>query len=431
MASGYYRVKTLMLVSGERLPVLLDRAGQPMFDPTVFALTEVRGKNLASNTIGNVLRAVMAFQLFLDARDIDLDARLADGALLSLGEIEDLARLCRLRLADLAALSGERANATAAPAPTKVTLIEKARMRAQAVSQVVVDPGVEATRLHYIRSYLHWLATERLSRHGLDPSVAARLRHAAKRVSDAIVSRIPRKSGRAALEQREGLSDEDVAELLRVIDPHSPDNPWRDQHTRYRNALLVHWLLHFGLRIGEALGVRNSDIVDYRKEVTIHRRADDPDDPRRDQPQAKTRARVLPMGAELLAQTQAYILNHRAGLPGAKKHPFLFVASRSGRPMTVAAAEKAFKELREAWPSLPKGLSPHVLRHTWNDAFSVKMDAAGVTPENEKQARSYLMGWSPTSDTAAAYTRRYVRAKAREVSLALQDQLVKKGKGDE
>lgn len=60
-----------------------------MFDPTVFALTEVRGKNLASNTIGNVLRAVMAFQLFLDARDIDLDARLADGELLSLGEIED------------------------------------------------------------------------------------------------------------------------------------------------------------------------------------------------------------------------------------------------------------------------------------------------------------------------------------------------------
>ena len=430
MSAGY-RVKTLMLASGERLPVLLDRAGQPMFDPTVFALTEVRGKNLASNTIGNVLRAVMAFQLFLDARDIDLDARLADGALLSLGEVEDLTRLCRLRLDDLAALSGERANAVAAPAPINVTSIEKARMRAQVVSQAGVDTGVVATRLHYIRSYLHWLATERLSRHGLDQSVAARLRDAAKRASDAIESRIPRKSGRAALEQREGLSDEDVAELLRVIDPHSPDNPWRDQHTRYRNALLVHWLLHFGLRIGEALGVRNSDIVDYRKEVTIHRRADDPDDPRREQPQTKTRARVLPMSVELLAQTQAYVLTHRAALPEAKKHPFLFVASRTGRPLTVVAAKKLFQELRERCPWLPKNLSAHLLRHTWNDQFSEQMDAAGVAPENEKQARSYLMGWSPTSDTAAAYTRRYVRNKAREVSLALQDQLVNKGKNDE
>ena len=66
---------------------------------------------------------------------------------------------------------------------------------------------------------------------------------------------------------------------------------------------------------------------------------------------------------------------------------------------------------------MPADLSGHVLRHTWNDVFSKKMDEAGVTPENERQARSYLMGWSPTSDTAATYTRRHVREKAKEVSL--------------
>lgn len=38
-----------------------------MFAPTVFVLTEVRGKNLAANTIGIVLRSVMAFHLFIDA----------------------------------------------------------------------------------------------------------------------------------------------------------------------------------------------------------------------------------------------------------------------------------------------------------------------------------------------------------------------------
>lgn len=430
MSSGY-RVKTVVLSSGERLPILLDQQGQPMFDPTVFALTEVRGKNLAANTIGNVLRAVMAFQLFLDARGIDLDTRLADGALLSLGEVEDLARLCRLKIADLTALSGERANVVAAPAPTQVASHEKARMKAQAVSSTEVAPGVAATRLHYTRSYLQWLAAERLSRHGLDPSVAARLRDAAKRVSDAINSRIPRKSGRDALDQREGLSDADVAELLRVTDPHSPDNPWKDQHTRYRNALLIRWLLHFGLRIGEALGVRNSDIVDYRKEVTIHRRADDPDDPRRYQPQTKTRARVLPVSAELLAQTQAYILTHRRALPEAKRYPFLFVASRTGWPLSLSAAQKMFQELRKKCPALPEDLSAHPLRHTWNDQFSEQMDENRVSPENEKQARSYLMGWSPTSNTAANYTRRHVRKKSEQVSLALQDQLVNRGKNDE
>ncbi len=68
MPSGY-RVKTVVRTSGERLPVLLDRDGQPMFASTVFALTEVRGRNLAANTIGIVLRSVMAFHLFLALLD--------------------------------------------------------------------------------------------------------------------------------------------------------------------------------------------------------------------------------------------------------------------------------------------------------------------------------------------------------------------------
>lgn len=74
-----------MFASGERLPMLLDRDGQPMFGPTVFTLTELRGRNRAANTIGIALRSLMAFHLFLDARSIDLDARLrylvADGRL--------------------------------------------------------------------------------------------------------------------------------------------------------------------------------------------------------------------------------------------------------------------------------------------------------------------------------------------------------------
>ena len=422
-----YRVKIILLTSGERLPILLDRNGMPMFTPTVFALTEVRGRSLAANTIGIVLRSVMALHLFLDSRGIDLDGRLNSGELLSLGEVEDLARLCRRPLSELTALSGPRADTA-----LNVVSLDKVRMMlGQKALTAEVAPDVAASRLRYIRMYLEWLANERLSRQGLVAPVASRLNITVRSVADAIDTRIPHKSGRNALDQREGVSEEVVAELLRVVDPLSPDNPWQDQHTRYRNALLIHWLLYLGLRIGEALGVRVNDIVPYRKEVTIHRRADDSDDPRRYQPQTKTRARVLPVSGTLLAETQAYILNHRSTLLGAKKHAFLFVASRTGQPLTLAAVGKLFKELRERCPSLPEGLSGHVLRHTWNDAFSKRMDEAGVTPENEHQARSYLMGWSPTSDTAAIYTRRYVRNKAKEVSLALQDQLVNRRTGDE
>ena len=425
MATGY-RVKTIVLTSGERLPVLLDRDGEPMFDPTAFVLTEVRGRNLAANTIGIVLRSVMAFHLFLDARDIALDARLTRGELLSLGEVEDLVRLCRLPLIELAALSS-----TSRGTPQRVSSLERVRMGPQKTPPTEVDALVAASRLRYIRMYLQWLVNERLSRQGQASAVAARLSDASRFVAEALNARIPCRSVRHVRTEREGLPDEAVTELLRITDPHSPNNPWRDQHARYRNALLIHWLLYLGVRIGEALGARIDDVVAYRKEVTIHRRADDPDDPRRHQPQTKTRARVLPLSEALLAETQSYILNHRSALPRAKRHPFLFVASRTGGPMTLAAVGKLFTELREKCPSLPKGLSAHLLRHTWNDAFSKKMEEAGVTPEDERQARSYLMGWSPTSDTAAVYTRRYVRNKAREASLGLQGRLVNREKGNE
>lgn len=419
-----YRVKTVVLSSGERLPVLLGEDGVPMFEATVFALTEVRGRSLATSTIGSVLRSVMAFHRFLDSRGIDLEARFATGEVLSLGEVEDLARFCRAPLTEQTASS--LASNGVVP---KVVSLEKVRMEGQRALPAQVAPDVAATRLRYIRGYVQWLVGERRSRHGLPSFLVARLGDSSRLVVEAIDTRIPHHSGRDVLHQREGIPEESIAEILRVVDPHSSENPWRDQHTRYRNALFIRWLLYLGLRIGEALGVRISDIVVYRREVTIHRRADDPEDPRRNQPQTKTRARVLLLREDLLAETQAYILEHRSMLSQAKKHPFLFVASRTGQPLSLAAVAKLFRDLRKRCPWLPAELTGHVLRHTWNDEFSKMTEAVGMTPEREQQARSYLMGWSPTSDTAATYTRRYVRNKAQEVSLGLQGQLMKKNRG--
>jgi integrase len=89
----------------------------------------------------------------------------------------------------------------------------------------------------------------------------------------------------------------------------------------------------------------------------------------------------------------------------------------------LSALNKVFVVLRRKCPDLPDDLSPHVIRHTWNDHFSEIMDRRRVSEETEKKMRSRLMGWSETSGTAAAYTRRHVQRKAREASLALQKKL--------
>lgn len=422
-----FRVRTVLFASGERFPVLLDEHGCPLFAPTIFALTQVRGRNLSTNTISNVLRAIMVFELFLAAQGIDIDSRLEYGELLSVAEVEGLILSSRQPLAEL----GSNTTFLCTHKKTRTQAAETVRGRPPRQQLKEVAPQVASTRLLYIRGYLAWLADDRRSKHGLSNEFLVRFQSAIDITFRALDSRMRFWSVAGGRVEREGLSDSQVQELLRVTDPSCADNPWRDEHTRHRNALLVRWLLNLGLRIGEALGVRSSDIDSRLGEVIIHRSADDPEDPRRNQPQTKTRARVLQLQKDLLTQTNAYILDHRSGLPKSKIHGFLFAASRSGKPLTVAAAEKVFEVLRTACPDLPKDLSPHLLRHTWNDMFSRQMDVAGVTSAEEQKYRSYLMGWSPTSDHAAVYTRRHIRRKAREASLAMQEKVLAGSHRDE
>ena len=96
----------------------------------------------------------------------------------------------------------------------------------------------------------------------------------------------------------------------------------------------------------------------------------------------------------------------------------------TGQPISLPALNKIFKVLRIKCPNLPDSLCPHVMRHTWNDRFSEEMDKRQTQEESEKKWRSYLMGWSETSGTAATYTRRHTRKKAQKVSLAMQEKMM-------
>jgi hypothetical protein len=44
---------------------------------------------------------------------------------------------------------------------------------------------------------------------------------------------------------------------------------------------------------------------------------------------------------------------------------------------------KLITALRDRVPGLPENLSAHVLRHSWNDAFSDAMDRKGVPGDQE------------------------------------------------
>ena len=424
--SQKYRVKMIVTSSGERLPMLLGRDGLPMFDPTIFSLSEVRSKNRASNTIDSYLRSVMVFLLFLDLRNINLEERLKVGQLLSLGEIEELVGICRLPVEKIHSMLDE-VQVVSKQISSSVVSLEKLRKHPSNNNEMRIDGSSAATRLRNIRDYLKWLCLARTSKHGIDTSLRLSLESSIQYTSNAIEARLPSGAYKhSRIDQREGLEPEVVSRILKVINPQSQENPWSDGHSKYRNELIILWLLNCGLRRGELLNIRISDLNFRESTVVVVRRADDLSDPRTNQPKVKTRGREIPLSTGLLDKTNAYIMNQRSAIRGARKHEFLFVASDSGVPLSIPSLNKIFTVLKKKFPELANQLFPHILRHTWNDIFSEEMDKNRVGEEQEKKARSYLMGWSETSGTAATYTRRHVRKKAQAASLQLQKNIMER-----
>ncbi|HKT99652.1 MAG TPA: site-specific integrase [Paraburkholderia sp.] len=412
-----YAVKNIIFESGERFPLLVDRrTGTPLFDPTVFALTEFRARNRASATIEQVLRALKVFILFCDMHRIDLSERMLDGQLLQLGELDALAQLCRLPMSEIES----KIDADTTELHPAVHSLESYRAKTRN-ARPEVDSESAGVRIRYIRQFIGWLADRRLLSLSARHSSRAALLGTKEIVVSGLTARIPSGRGRNKASSRKALDEAAQEHLWQIIDVDSTENPWEGQHARVRNELIVRWFMGLGIRRGELLGVKVSDVNFRSNEVFIARRADDPSDPRIHQPNTKTADRILPMSDDLARRTRQYVLDERRRYPAARKHGFLFIAN-GGAPLSLRGLNKIFGVLSEQHPELLK-VFPHLLRHTNNFNFSKIADEQGMDPEKEKKTRSQLMGWSETSGSAEKYTRREIERKAREASLELQNKM--------
>jgi integrase len=413
-----FTVKTVLTPSGERLPVLLDRlTGMPAFHPNLFALTVLRQVNRASATIERALREIAVLYVFLDEEGIDLADRIRGGQLLSLGEIDGLARYCRQSIKS----SLEDAGAKNIGVVRVYRLSKKSSNSTNSVSTETA-----ANRLRTIHAYLSWLIMLRLSHTEQGNIVREKMENIRNIVLPLLIARVPSTKGRNVLGLRQGLASETLDRLLQVVIPASSENPWKSAFAQQRNALIVCWLWLLGLRRGELLNLKISDI-DFRKnEVLIVRRADAPEDPRKYQPRVKTRDRKLSLCNELAKLTHNYIIKERANIAGARKHSYLFVAEHSGTPMALTTLNKLFQTLRLKVHDMPNDLSAHMLRHTWNDEFSRKLKGKQIEEAKEEMMRNYMMGWGPNSSSAGIYTRKYIEENARHASLNLQNKMMRK-----
>lgn len=398
--------------SGERMPLLCDMStGLGLFEPTGYALT-MRSRGRAVNTIAQALRSVKLLYQILSANGIDLLERVQNDELLTLGEVEALIDQCKLSQEDLDELhhgpTGKR------PARLAVARFKKGDRRQAHLEPV--DSNTTIVRLKYITQYLAWFAEYAYLQN------LPRDRELFKRVADKTISaisfRVPSVRKSNARRRKRGLTRQEQARLLELLESKWPMNPWTDEFLQERNNLIVRLLLGLGIRKGEMLGIKIKDLNLAKSTLFIARRADDPEELRRRPPATKTCDRDLQVGAELMAQLKRYLVL-RSKLPRARKHPYLIVSKR-GEPLSLNTIDFMFSTLRKHWGW--GALSAHLLRHTWNDRLSELVEGK-LSPEEEKKVRNYLMGWSDQSRTAENYTVRYVEQMAHKALTTIQEKM--------
>jgi len=387
-------VRILVRPDGERLPLLLDReTGQPLFDPLVYVVSQLRGR--AANTIHHHLVALSIVFRFCSGRGIELAHRVQTGQLFATYELDALVSHARRRID-----AGGRGGA--------VPL------------QHGVSRQTAATRVRAIRSYLAWLTNRRLNQLAHSGGDYRPYQIARDRLLSELSARLP--SVRLGSGTRTGLTALQRSVLLSCIDPASEENPWFGDAARARNFVILRFFYELGLRRGELLALRLEDINVRECRISIVRRPDDIRDPRRRQPVAKTEERVLQFSNELAAILADYVLRVRPAILAARWHGYVFVDTHRGAPLNASALDNVFGRLQLV-RGLPANLTSHVLRHDWNDRFSILMDEKRVKPADELRLRKYLQGWT-WDGSAQRYNRRHIIKRANEALLSMQAQTV-------
>ena len=400
-------VRRIKLPDGETLPALVESGAAPAPEPIRYAISILRNAGRAENTIEAHMRAIAAARAWARSNGFSLEARMTTGAGLELREIEGLSHALKAARVPHRTARALQANVVPLSRPGKEVHRRPAHDRGE-----VLDPQTGANRVRFAAAYLDWLASH---------SRAAGSHHLLRDTVKALAARA--KAGtRPPSEPRKGLSPEQRDRLFAVIDPSSPDNPFRSETVRYRNLAVVACLDESGMRRGELSGLKIPDIDFAKLTITIHRRPPDPRDPRQEKPKTKTGARPVPIRPELADILFAYLSVWRRAEPAARMHGYVFVSHggrRPGAPLSPRSVGKIFDSLERV---LGFRLHPHLLRHTWNDRFSVAIDGKAergdhTSEPSEERIRNFLMGWSPGSKMAAVYTRRHVE-RAAEAALS-------------
>lgn len=226
-----------------------------------------------------------------------------------------------------------------------------------------------------------------------------------------------------------------------LVKPDNPKNPFTSL-VKNRNYLMFRILYETGLRSGEILQLKISDIKFSQNIIEIRRRHDDPQDIYRPiEPNAKTLERDIFITDVLADELRTYITQERRTVTNANKHDFLFVSYKGrsvGKPISliqfsrivekIADDEYLAEFIKEYGLKVSKKVTRHGFRHDFNnrlsnsiDRFNQKAREEGrlndiISEKKELERRMYLMGHKSES-SSQIYNLRHTKKQAETILL--------------
>lgn len=418
-------VRQQIFKNGERYPILLDDDGIPDFWVTLY-VTEILRPSHTQASIINGITHLVHLRLWENINRRNLIDELSRSQFLSDQDIFSLRDHCLLdtrSLRDWYAKSNKSAVVKFAAAST---------VSMTPLNTVTRDHA--ANRLGQIASFLEFTARTVLRNQLSDQAIPEIINSMKSR----ILANKPKGSvgrGLSTDPDTKAPPPEVFDQFMSAVHEDSPDNPFKSPDVRFRNSLIFEVMRETGLRSGELLGVRVDDIDFHKGAIAIVRRHDAIEDPRPYQPVAKTRERNIPVKKALTARLKKYIMEVRAKIDHARKHPYLFVTHKHGKyygaPISNSAfIERVLKTATQSYPELFGEIKRHGFRHDFNYRLSKKIDKVNeaaksdpsikiISPAQEAKDRMYLMGWvSPK--TAEIYDLRHTKE---EVSRLMKENM--------
>lgn len=431
-----YRVRRIFFESGERLPILIDtRTGLPVVPVLCYILSSLRGTGMAVNTIVQFCRVMALLHYWLEYAKVNFLERCMTGELLQDAEVEQLENLFRLKATDFINEVLERHAPMAESKPMRISKVVNLERFRKAPARKRTLPQVSSTslstRLQHTRAYLCQLVVDYSGRATTPPEKRDALRVAKELLAEKFNALCPGEDTSRDTPAPEGLPRSQVDLLLKVIDPapENTRNPWKRSFVRKRNQLMVLTLLATGMRGGELLKMKTSNLSRHDTVISIKRTPDDAEDPRLQQPQSKTAERDLLIDGTLYANINDFILNDRRAIPARqRKHPFIWVTVK-GAPLSMASLYQMFVDLRTAEPALSRTLCAHLLRYTTSDELFIQLskDQGGEDQKDQVGAQMrYALGWSRNSNMPEKYAKRAIRGKSNQALLSVQANLIQR-----